>query len=94
MIIVSGRMRIRPGRRAEFLAASRPAVEAARRTAGCRDFIVAADPLEGDRVNVYEEWETEEALLAFRGDGPDTGMAELILDAHVCRHSIGRSGPA
>ena len=94
MIIVSGRMTIRPGERTAFLAASRDATEAARRTAGCRDFIVAADPLEDDRVNVYEEWESEDALLAFRGGGPDTGMADLIVDAHVRRHAVSSSGPA
>jgi hypothetical protein len=48
--------------------------EAARKAASCRDFIVAADPIEDDRVNVYEEWETVKAMLAFRGDGPDSGM--------------------
>ena len=94
MIIVSGRMTIRPGERSAFLAASRGAMEAARKAAGCRDFIVAADPLEDDRVNVYEEWESEDAMLAFRGDGPDTGMAELIVDAHVRRHAVSSSGPA
>ena len=45
MIIVSGRMTIRPGERTAFLAASRDATEAARGAAGCRDFIVAADRL-------------------------------------------------
>jgi hypothetical protein len=34
---------------------------------------VAADPIEPDRVNIYEEWESEEALLTFRGAGPDEG---------------------
>ena len=94
MIIVSGRMTIRPGERSAFLAVSRHATEAARRTAGCRDFIVAADPLEDDRVNVYKEWESADALLAFRGGGPDTGTADLIVDAHVRRHAISSSGPA
>jgi quinol monooxygenase YgiN len=54
----------------EFLSASLEAVTLARRTRGCRDFVVAADPIEPDRVNVYEEWESEEALLAARGDRP------------------------
>ena len=94
MIIVSGRMTIRPGERTAFLAVSKDATEAARRTAGCRDFIVAADPLEDDRVNVYEEWETEDAMLAFRGGGPDAGMADLIVDARVRRHAVSSSGPA
>jgi len=34
------------------------------------DFVVSADPLEPDRVNVYEQWESDAELEAFRGEGP------------------------
>jgi hypothetical protein len=44
-----------PGAREQFLAASPVAVAQARRSRGCRDVVVAADPLEPDRVNVYGE---------------------------------------
>lgn len=94
MIIVSGHVRVKSGKRATFLKASHAAMEAARNAASCRDFIVAADPIEDDRVNIYEEWETVEAMLAFRGDGPDSGMNDLIVEANVHRHSVGKSGPA
>ena len=47
----------------------------ARRTKGCRDFVVAADPLEPGRVNVHEEWESEAELEAFRGSGPEPDLA-------------------
>jgi hypothetical protein len=66
----------------------------ARRAVGCRDFVVAADPLEDDRVNVYEEWESEAALVAFRGAGPGDEMGSPILRADVQRHRISSSGPA
>ena len=94
MIIVSGRMKIKAGKRQSFLAASLDAIQAARKTSGCGDFIVAADPIEEDRVNIYEEWDSENALLAFRGDGPDDGMTNLIIDAQVRRHVVSGSGPA
>ena len=94
MIIVSGRMKIKAGNRQGFLAASLDAIQAARKTGGCRDFIVAADPIEDDRVNIYEEWDSEHALLAFRGEGPDAGMTNLIIDAQVRRHAVSSSGPA
>jgi hypothetical protein len=64
------------------------------RSAGCRDFVVAADPVEADRVNIYEEWEAEEALMAFRGEGPDQGLSANIVRAHVSRHLVSSSGPA
>ena len=70
MIIVAGRIYVRPERLASFLAASIESVAQARRFAGCLDFVIAADPLEPGRVNVYEQWETEAALLVFRGAEP------------------------
>ena len=88
MIIVSGRLRINEGRREEFVAASLPAVEQARGTEGCLDFVVAADPLDSDRVNVYEEWESEDALRAFRGEGPGGDLGGMIADADVSTREV------
>lgn len=85
---------MRPGTQQAFVASSAEAVAQARRTPGCHDFVVAADPLEPDRVNVYEEWASEEALLAFRGEGPGEDLGESILRAEVSRHMIASSGPA
>ena len=81
--------------RHEFLASSLEAVVQARRSPGCRDFVVEveADPLEPDRVNVYEEWESEEALLTFRGDGPGEDLSSKIVRADVARHVVASSGP-
>jgi heme-degrading monooxygenase HmoA len=58
-------------------------VEAARQAPGCIDFVVAADPLDGDRVNVFEEWESAAHLQAFRGEGPEDDLASLIARAEV-----------
>ena len=94
MLIVSGRIYVHPGAREKFLASSAEAVVQARAYPGCRDFVVAADPIEPDRVNVYEEWESEQALLAFRGAGPDSGLSSSIVRAEVARHVVSSSGPA
>jgi len=94
MLIVSGRLNLAPGTRDRFLDRSRDAIVAARGAPGCRDFVVAADPLEPDRVNVYEEWESTESLEAFRGDGPTADLSESIVAAEVRRHQIASSGPA
>jgi quinol monooxygenase YgiN len=59
MVIVSGTIYVRPGKREAYLAASMEAVGAARSSPGCLDFVVAADPIEPDRINVYEQWESE-----------------------------------
>ena len=93
MIIVSGRIYVRPGARPEFLSSSLDAVAQARQSRGCRDFVVAADPIEPDQVNVYEEWESEQALLTFRGGGPGEDLTSSIVRADVSRHVVASSGP-
>lgn len=94
MIIVSGKIYVRPEARQVFLQSSAEAVAQARGFAGCRDFVVAADPLELDRINVYEEWESEEALQAFRGAGPDADLGASIVRAEVFRHVVASTDPA
>jgi quinol monooxygenase YgiN len=94
MIIVSGTIRLQPGRRDDFLTLSMEAIRAARASPGCRAFVVAADPLEPDVANVYEAWDSEEDLLRFRGDGPSGDMRGMIAGAEVKRHTVSHSGPA
>lgn len=88
MIIVSGRIFVRSSERERFLALSMEAVGQARQTAGCRDFVVAADPIEADRVNVYEEWESKEALVRFRGEGEGEDLSAMIVKAEVTEHVV------
>jgi quinol monooxygenase YgiN len=94
MIIVSGRIYVSPGRRNGFLVSAREAVVEARRAQGCRDFVVAADPIDPDRVNVYEEWDSASQLEAFRGAGPGPQLTAVIVRAQVFRHQVASSGPA
>lgn len=88
MIIVSGKITVKPGQRAAFLSASREAMQLARKAPGCADFVVAADPLEENRVNVYEEWASREELLAFRGSGPDTDLRAQIERIEVRERTV------
>lgn len=88
MIIVAGKLTIQEGKRTVFLDSSKEAMILARKTVGCRDFVVAADPLERDRVNVYEKWVSKAELLEFRGSGPDDAMTELIVNADVSEYEI------
>ena len=93
MIIVAGRIYVRPERRQNFLAASLELVVQARSTAGCLDFVVAADPIDPGRVNIYEAWDLEAALAAFRGEGPSSDLTSEILRADVQRHRVMSSAP-
>jgi hypothetical protein len=49
-----------------------------------------ADPVERDRVNVYEEWEIADALLAFRDEGPGEELSLMIVTAEVRQHTAHR----
>jgi len=89
VIIVSGKIYVKPGSRDQFLASSAAAMIQARESAACSDFVVAADPLESDRINVYEEWSSQEALSTFRGEGPGEDLSSLIVRAEVHQHEIG-----
>ena len=93
MLIVSGRLYIQQGRREDYLKLSLEAVAQARNAPGCKDFVVAADPLDANRVNVYEEWDSEEQLLAFRSTGSASSMFTLIERFDVSRHVVASSGP-
>ena len=94
MIIVAGRLYLQPGTRDRFLARSADAMTQARDSPGCRDFVVAADPLEADRVNVYEAWASRSALESFRGTGPDDDLSMLIVAAEVAEYDATPDAPS
>lgn len=83
MFIVSGYLVAAERDRDQLVQLSLPAVEKARSLAECLDFAVSADPLDPERVNVLERWSSRDAMLEFRDDGPDEGLALLIRDAQV-----------
>ena len=86
MIIVTGPIVVTG--RDRFLALSEEAMRLARESPGCLDFVVAADPLEDDRVNVLERWVDSAALHAFRGEGPGDDLRPLIKSAEVEEYEV------
>jgi quinol monooxygenase YgiN len=83
MIIVAGHLRVATADRDCFLARSREAIQLARTTPGCHDFVVVADPLDAERINIYERWTNRAIMHAFRGDGPNYELNTLIVGADV-----------
>jgi quinol monooxygenase YgiN len=88
MLIVAGYVITDAEDRDAFVAEGVKVVSMARSAPGCLDFSITADTLDPKRVNIYERWETEKELLAFRGSGPDSGTAARILDADMKRYVI------
>lgn len=88
MIIVSGWLRTAEADRATYLGACVDVIVAARQADGCFDFYLAADPIEADRINVYERWATVEAVENFRGSGSDDQLGSMIVAGEVQQHEI------
>lgn len=87
-IIVAGRLKIRPGMRETFLEQSQSVVEAARKVDTCRDFAVSADLVDSERVNVFEKWDSREALEAFRSSGGRAAAFALVMAFEVGEYVV------
>ncbi|WP_280268755.1 putative quinol monooxygenase [Nocardia wallacei] len=76
MLIIAGHVTVDADRRDEFVAAHQDLVRRAREAPGCLDLAITADPLNPQRVNNFERWESGEHLDAWRAiaDAPDTGI--------------------
>lgn len=94
MLIVAGWLQVDADERDRYLADCGEAIRQARQAPGCLDFVVSADPLEPDRLVVYERWESEAELLAFRGSGQDDDQTAQIRAAEVARYEVASVGPA
>lgn len=88
MVIVAGQLFVDPARREAYLAGCIDVVEQARRAAGCLDFAITADLIDPGRINVFERWDTREAVEAFRGSGPSDEQATEIISASVAEYDI------
>jgi quinol monooxygenase YgiN len=88
MLIIAGSLFLDPDHRSDFLAVNAAVVGQAREAAGCLDFVQAADPIDPTRINIFELWDTEEHLLAFRGAGQPGSDSPPIQSAAVKRYLI------
>jgi quinol monooxygenase YgiN len=91
MIIVAGALRVDPAQRTAYLAGCSEVIARARRAEGCLDFHLSPDPIEPDRINVFELWESVEAVEDFRGSGPSGAQQDALRSANVWQHEIGLS---
>lgn len=92
MLIIAGHLVVSTTERDSYVASCTPIVEAARAASGCLDFSITADSVDTTRVLVYERWQNEEELLAFRSSGPSEGQKPTIVEADVKRYVISSVG--
>ena len=88
MVIVAGHLTVDPGRRESYPAGCVDVVEQAGRMPGCHDFFVSANPVDPARGVIFERWESQEAVQAFRGSGPSDEQTAAIGDASVAEYEV------
>ncbi len=88
MLIIAGYLMVARAERDAYVADCVSVVEAARTAPGCLDYSITADTVDPVRIVIYERWESEQELLAFRGSGPSDDQQTAILDADVKRYEI------
>jgi quinol monooxygenase YgiN len=88
MVIVAGHIVVDPQQRDDYLSGCVEVVRQARRTAGCLDFALSPDLLEPGRVNIFERWESQAAVEAFRGSGPSDDQGAAIVAASVAEYDV------
>ncbi len=88
MIIIAGRLTVDAHDRDHYVTDCVAVVEQARSAPGCLDFAIIADTVDPARIHVYERWESDTHLEAFRGAGPDAGQTAQLRDAQVHKYRI------
>jgi quinol monooxygenase YgiN len=86
MLIVAGHVTVDPERRESYLAGCVSVVEKAREADGCLDFAITADLLDPGRVNVFERWESQAAVKAFRRRAPRNKSGVAMLSTSVAEY--------
>lgn len=82
-MIVAGKLILKPGCRDEFIEQSLNSISLARANKNCLDFSVSPDPIDLNRVNVYEKWLSREALALFRASGPENHSFSMVVSFDV-----------
>lgn len=62
MVIVGGTFEVEPSQRAQFIASRDDMMRTSRGEPGCLEYVFSADPIEANRVVLFERWESQEAL--------------------------------
>jgi quinol monooxygenase YgiN len=94
MLIIAGHLVVSPDERDAYVAECVAVVDAARVAPGCLDYSITADSADPARIRIFERWDDEAHLLAFRGSGPSDGQQAAIVDADVKRYVIASAGDA
>jgi quinol monooxygenase YgiN len=93
MLIVAGNLQVHPEDRDSWVEAHREIIQIARLAPGCVDLYFCADPIDEGRINMFEQWESEQARAAWRAVAEPPPKPK-ILSASVLKYQIRSFLPA
>jgi len=93
MLIITAKLYVDPDRREEFLAGTADEIRQTRAERGCVDFVVAPDPVEPGRVNLFEQWATAEDFALRCATFSPSPSPVGVLSHEATRYEISGSGP-
>ncbi len=88
MIVVAGQILVEPEHREAYLQSCVEVIEQARNAPGCLDFALTADLITAGRINVFERWESAQAVQSFRGAGPSQEQQAEMISASVSEYEV------
>lgn len=91
-VIVAGWYTVDPSKRDEVVERFKDMVLRARSTPGCLDMAITADPVDSNRINIFEFWRSEKELNSWRVGSKPPKMNARMLRVEVQKHTIQQSG--
>lgn len=88
MVIVAGHLIVDHSHRESYLADCVSVIEQGRRAPGCLDFSISADLVVPGRINIFERWESQADVEAFRGNGASDEQGAAMLSASVSEYDV------
>ncbi len=92
MLIIAGKLYVAKADRDRFVEGHRDVVAKSREADGCLDVAISPDLIEDNRVNMFELWESQEKLDAWRKVAPAPDVQIQIEGGDVQKHEISKSG--
>ncbi len=88
---MAGHLRAGASERDQYLTAVEDVTIKARQAPGCQDLVQAADPIDPERINIDERWDSDESLMSFCTSGDEKGQplpTPESLGAKVAKYRI------
>jgi len=92
-VIVAGWCAVDPSKRDEVVEKFTDLVLRARSAPGCLDMAITADPVDSNRINIFEFWRSGKDLNSWRVRCKPPKKLPRMLRVEVQKHTIQQSGP-